>query len=169
MKSLIVPKALAHKSIENLEKARWEPPDPNASEVALRCHELRRKAIEELDVSDIRLLIGQDIGLQFLIPIALKLLETDPLVECEHYKGDLLAVVLRANPNYFADNAGERSSLIEVIDFAKSKINLLDHIDFDITNEALEEALQVFELGQKAYGRRGVGAAIPDICNPLWA
>ena len=110
-------------------------------------------------MSDIRLLVGQDIGLQFLIPIAvpiaLKLLETDPPVECEHYKGDLLAVVLRANPGYFAENARERIALIEVIDLAKSRINLLDHIDFDTTNEALEEALQVFELGQKAYSRTG--------------
>lgn len=157
MKRLKVPKSLAGRSIESIEKDRWEEPGPGASGIALRCHKLRQKNIEDLTVSDIRLLIGQDIGLHFLIPIALKLLEKDPLVESDHYRGDLLAAVLRADPGYFARNAAERSILSRVMNSTKLEINSLDHIDFDTTYEALNEAEQVFDLGQRVYGRSDRG------------
>ena len=46
-------------------------------------------------------LIGQQIGLPSLIPLALELLSGDPFTEGGCYKGDLLAAVLRADSSFW--------------------------------------------------------------------
>jgi len=59
-------------------------------------HELRRRAVKDLSVEDLRRLIAQDVGLQWLLPVALEFLrETAPQeVETGWYDDDLLSAVL---------------------------------------------------------------------------
>ncbi len=45
-----------------------------------------------------RLLIGQDVGLAFLLPLALEALGDDPMAEGAMYEGDLLSAVLTRSP-----------------------------------------------------------------------
>lgn len=45
-----------------------------------------------------RLLIGQDIGLPYLLPLALKVLRDNPMAGGDMYEGDLLSAVLTRNP-----------------------------------------------------------------------
>lgn len=47
-----------------------------------------------LTVEDLRLLIGQDVGLPVLLPLAVEVLREDPLAEGHMYEGDLLGAVL---------------------------------------------------------------------------
>ncbi|MFK8843779.1 contact-dependent growth inhibition system immunity protein [Streptomyces sp. Ac-502] len=56
--------------------------------------ELRRKLTGDLTVEDMRLLIRQDVGLAYLLPLAVEALRADPLSEGDMYEGDLLAAVL---------------------------------------------------------------------------
>ncbi|MDT0387625.1 contact-dependent growth inhibition system immunity protein [Streptomyces dubilierae] len=56
--------------------------------------ELRRKPIGGLTVEDMRLLIRQNVGLAYLLPLAAEVLRIDPLAEGDMYEGDLLAAVL---------------------------------------------------------------------------
>ncbi|WP_326608046.1 contact-dependent growth inhibition system immunity protein [Streptomyces sp. NBC_01800] len=46
---------------------------------------------------DLRLLIGQDIGLPVLLPLAVEVLRDNPLAEGHMYEGDLLRAVLTRN------------------------------------------------------------------------
>ncbi|MCX4967340.1 contact-dependent growth inhibition system immunity protein [Streptomyces sp. NBC_00654] len=70
-------------------------------------HALRRRPIGELTVEDVRLLIGQGIGLPYLLPLALALalalalevLRENPMAEGHMYEGDLLSAVLATNPS----------------------------------------------------------------------
>jgi hypothetical protein len=62
-----------------------------------RCHALRSKPIDEFTVEDLRLMIQQQIGLRYLVPIALQHLREDPLAEGDFYPGDLLAAILRVD------------------------------------------------------------------------
>ena len=48
----------------------------------------------DFTVEDLRIMIGQQIGLQYLVPIALERLEIDPLAEGHCYRGDLLSTVI---------------------------------------------------------------------------
>lgn len=59
-------------------------------------------------------MIGQEIGLRWLIPLALAILEADPLAEGDFYPGDLLASVLRA-PATFWENDSESRVRLELI------------------------------------------------------
>ncbi|RPK56363.1 hypothetical protein EES42_41095 [Streptomyces sp. ADI95-17] len=61
-------------------------------------HALRSRPVGTLTVEDLRLLIGQDIGLPVLLPLAVEVLRDNPLAEGDMYEGDLLRAVLTRNP-----------------------------------------------------------------------
>lgn len=53
-------------SIEQLEADSWEKPEYD-SHLDLRCHELRKKALRDFSAEDLRIMIGQNIGLKYLM------------------------------------------------------------------------------------------------------
>lgn len=55
---------------------------------------LRHKPVGALGPEDLRLLITQDVGLPYLLPLAVELLRTDPMAEGDLYEGDLLSAVM---------------------------------------------------------------------------
>ena len=52
-------------TIEKLENDYWGNPPKDSSRLITSCFELRRKKLLDFELSDFRLLIGQNIGLQF--------------------------------------------------------------------------------------------------------
>lgn len=92
-----------HSSLEILEKSVWIDSDFN-SHLVRRCHALRKISIDKLTVEDLRLLIGQQISLKFLVDIAIEKLTADILVEGDLYPGDLLQNVLDIDSKYWVDN-----------------------------------------------------------------
>ncbi|MCI5076263.1 contact-dependent growth inhibition system immunity protein [Oricola sp.] len=81
-------------SIEDIEKDYWGEPE-FASRLVSTCHALRRKPLDRFTVEDLRVMIGQNLSLPILMPMALDRLRADPLAEGDHYPGDLLFSVLR--------------------------------------------------------------------------
>ena len=49
--------------------------------------------VRELTTENLRILIGQQIGLECLVPLALDALEQSPFESGDYYPGDLLTVV----------------------------------------------------------------------------
>jgi hypothetical protein len=89
-------------TLEDLEKNIW--PDvqkDDQSHLVSTCHALRKKPLLEFSVEELRIMIGQNIGLEYLIPIALEELKKDILAEGDLYEGDLLTAVLKADPEYW--------------------------------------------------------------------
>lgn len=87
------------KSLQELENHDWGDPDFD-SHLVRTCHRLRRVPLAKLAVEDLRLLIGQKIGLAFLLPLAIEKLAENRQAEGDCYPGDLLDVV-RKVPNEF--------------------------------------------------------------------
>ena len=56
-------------------------------------------------------MINRNIGLNFLIPLALDQLSTNILAEGDYYEGDLLTAVLRVNREYWKENKGQLNTL----------------------------------------------------------
>ena len=83
-------------TLDTVDPPAWGPAPPDATFLVKRCHELRTKPLRDLTVDDLRIMIGQQIALKRLVPLALDRLRVDPLVEGDFYAGDLLANVLRA-------------------------------------------------------------------------
>ena len=79
------------------------------------CYRLRKKPIGEFSVEDLRIMIGQNIGLFFLVPIALDVLEREPLAQGDFYSGDLLCALVRADYGYWRRHSDQQERLDEII------------------------------------------------------
>ena len=88
------------KTLTELEGQDWGPPNFE-SHLVTTIHQLRHKPLERFTVADLQIFIGQNMCLEFLLPIAIEHLQDDPLVEGDYYCGDLLVAVLRAQ-NFLA-------------------------------------------------------------------
>ena len=82
------------RSLEELEGEKWSEPT-FASHLVTTCHQLRKVPIEQLDIEGLRILLGHAMGVAYLVPLALEILDANPLVEGDFYPGDLLCSVLR--------------------------------------------------------------------------
>ncbi|MFF0711224.1 contact-dependent growth inhibition system immunity protein [Streptomyces bauhiniae] len=63
------------------ERALWPAPSVDYTRLVTTAHALRRRPIGDLTVEDMRLLIGQDMGLPHLLPLALEVLRENPMAE----------------------------------------------------------------------------------------
>jgi hypothetical protein len=72
---------------------------------------LRKKAIQDFEIEDLRILIGQNIGISYLIPMAINQLEDNILAEGDYYPGDLLYSVLSSSQEYWINHLKEFNKL----------------------------------------------------------
>lgn len=101
-------------TLEELDGERWGEPNFN-SHVVTTCHAARRKPLRTLTPEELRLVIGQGIGLPWLVPLALNLLVEEPFRCASLYPGDLLASVVRVPANYWAEHPAEKAHLLKDI------------------------------------------------------
>jgi hypothetical protein len=94
-----------HQSLDDIEGETWGPPPEDATTLTAAIHAARQKPLAELTTADLRLLIGQRIGLDVVLPRALVVLRETPLVEADLYPGDLLAAALHLPETYWRDHA----------------------------------------------------------------
>ncbi|MFI5649221.1 contact-dependent growth inhibition system immunity protein [Kitasatospora sp. NPDC051705] len=91
------------RSLEDLERDRWAAPSAGETRLTATVRELRRKPIGSLTVEDMRLLIRQDVGLAYVLPLAVEALRVGPLAEGDMYEGDLLAAVLTRSAEVWSE------------------------------------------------------------------
>jgi hypothetical protein len=82
-------------TIQQIEGRDWGTPPADASSLVKRCTELRRKPLEKFTVEDLRIMLGQEIAVPILLPLAVDVLTSDPRAAGDYYPGDLLRAVLR--------------------------------------------------------------------------
>lgn len=61
-------------------------------------------------------MIGQNIGLTWLIPLALDKLQVDILAEGDFYEGDLLVSVLKTSPSYWRNHSLELATFTTLLE-----------------------------------------------------
>ena len=84
------------KTLEQIENDDWGEPEFD-SHLVKTCHRLRRKPLEEFTTEDFRIMIGQNISLEHLVPRAIEKLREEPLAEGDYYGGDLLSAVIKCD------------------------------------------------------------------------
>ena len=107
---VILDDTLRQPSLDELDPPAWGEPS-YSSYLVTTCHRLRLLPIATFSTSDLRIMIGQGIGLRWLIPLALEFLAKEPLLEADFYPGDLLVHVLGVEGAYWSKNALEREQL----------------------------------------------------------
>jgi hypothetical protein len=110
------------KSIEELENDYWKEESDFPTNLIKRCFEYRKIKISELSVEQIRLLISQKIGIEFLIGIALEKLEQNIIIEGDLYEGDLLDSVSKIPTNFWIKNSTEFLVFRNIFESNKEKI-----------------------------------------------
>lgn len=126
-------------TLENLEKNKW--PSINADEeshLITTCHALRKKPLIDFSIEDLRIMIGQDIGLKYLIPIAIEILNETILAEGHYYEGDLLSAVLTSNIQFWRDNIILHKNILELFNQNGSILKGMD-IDWQIKKKLVAE------------------------------
>ncbi|WP_098743532.1 contact-dependent growth inhibition system immunity protein [Paenibacillus sp. EZ-K15] len=116
-------------TLEELEEEKWSEPN-FASRLVLQGHELRKKPLCELNNEDLRLLIGQQMSLDLLLPLALEKLMENPLRSGDLYIGDLFCSVLKIGQEYWEEHRELKNELDEVIrTYEEERETLEDHIN----------------------------------------
>ena len=110
-------------TLEELENNVWEEPEYD-SHLVKTCHELRKIPLCELTVENIRMLIGQKIGLEYITPIALEYLEENPWSMGDFYDGDLLVNVLKIDKIFWNNHLEWLYRLSEIMVRIENNIEL---------------------------------------------
>jgi hypothetical protein len=96
-----IPADESKRTLDTVDPPAWGPAPSDATSLIRRCHKLRTKPLRDLTVEDLRIMIGQQVALNRLVPIALDRLRPDPLMEGDCYPGDLLASMLRVDAAFW--------------------------------------------------------------------
>lgn len=118
------------KTLENLEKDFWSKPDYD-SHLVTRCHELRKLPLDSFTTEDLRIMIGQQIGLNYLIPLALEVLTKDLFAEGDFFEGDLLKNTLAIETIFWNNN---KSYWLQLDNLIKDRREEIKGHKFDTTN-----------------------------------
>lgn len=110
------------KSLENLEKDIWNEPEYPSHLVTI-CDKLRKKQLKDFDIENLRIMIGQNIGLNFLIPLAIEELKQNILAEGDFHEGDLLKNVLTSETDYWEKEKENWSLVCEIFNEQKEKLD----------------------------------------------
>ena len=133
-----------NKSLQELENCDWGEPT-NDSQLIVTCHKLRRVPLKLFNVENLRIMIGQNIGLHFLVPLALKHLHAYPLAQGDFYPGDLLVSLLRVETNFWTQHPDYCEEIHQIVQTVllmgqKKKKRFNDSI------ELVREAYQLFSV-----------------------
>lgn len=110
------------KSLEVLENNKWPDEKEYLTGLIKRCHDYRKIPVGKLTVGELRTLIGQNIGLPYLVPIAIDFLKTDVLIEGDLYPGDLLDSVLSIEKTFWTQQLDLKRLLVDLITINSDKI-----------------------------------------------
>ncbi|WP_430377103.1 contact-dependent growth inhibition system immunity protein [Streptomyces sp. B1-3] len=100
------PSADRSKSLEQLDGERWGEPPPDATSLVRTVHEWRRRPIGMLEPDELARLIGQDIGLPWLLPLAVEILRDEATEQSGggFIDGDLLYALVTRSPEVWSDH-----------------------------------------------------------------
>ena len=105
---------MKNKTIEQLENDIWKIQN-DSTRLIQRCHELRKKPLNEFDIEDLRIMVGQNIGLKFLIPICIEKLQANLFAEGDFYEGDLLQSVFNVDEKFWKEHSTLKEKINHLI------------------------------------------------------
>lgn len=120
-------------------------PANDATALDSQVRALYKKAVKELTVEDLRLMIGQGVGLEYLIPLATDLLSENPFVEGDYYPGDLLSAVMNVKDDFWVSHQNLYWIISEIV--AGLPPVMRELIDLIARFEAIEKIPQSEDSG----------------------
>lgn len=115
--------------IETLEGNYWGVAPTDSTYLVEQCYILRTKPLSQLSIEDLRLLIGQKIGIDFIVGLAINFLRSNILVEGDMYPGDLLKNVLSLSKEFWTTHPELKIDLERIIYEKQNDIDVADLAD----------------------------------------
>ena len=119
------------KTLEVLESDVWAEPEFK-SHLVTTCHKLRKTPLKNLTAENLRMLIGQEIGLFYIIPLALDILENQLLVSGDMYEGDLLLSLSGVSKQFWDSNTDLKGRAFDLIQSIDSALATLERAKIDL-------------------------------------
>ena len=113
------------KTLQQLENSYWSEPDYK-SHLVTTCHTLRQKPLQDYSIEDLRIMIGQNLSLEYLVPLAIDRLSKDILAEGDMYQGDLLKAVLTVKAKYWKENTKYWQAVHKLFTDNRAKLEQVD-------------------------------------------
>ncbi len=120
--------SITDQSLDQLEQTHWPAPKTDTY-VTSNVYRLRQIPLNQFRIEDLRLMIGQQVGTRFLVPLAFDHLERDPFAEGDFYPGDLLIAVIELPIVFWEAHRELIPRVISLMDAANAKIAKLDPSD----------------------------------------
>lgn len=76
---------------------------------------LHEKPLNLFEIEDVRMMIGQQRALEYLVPMALNILMQNPLAEGDYHAGDLLIATIKAKKEYWEAHQEYQKILEEIV------------------------------------------------------
>lgn len=115
------------KTLSNLEKEKWNTSDFD-SRLVTKSTQLRNIPLENFTTEDLRIMIGQQMSLPYLVPMAIEILSINIFAEGDLFEGDLLKNVLGIETNFWNNN---KEYWLIVNDLIKNKRDEISKLKFD--------------------------------------
>jgi len=128
------------KSLQELEIEDWGEATFD-SYLVTECHRLHRVPVKDFTVEDLRIMIGQNFGLEYLVPLAMERLRENPLAEGDFYAGDLLANVLRVRSAFWLEFPNLKLEVIKIAEKA-FEVPTITKIEFESIRQAYDSILK---------------------------
>ncbi|MFG1811736.1 contact-dependent growth inhibition system immunity protein [Streptomyces sp. NPDC049040] len=90
------------RTLDELDPPHWPAPPADSTRLVRTVHRLRSVPLGELSPADLRTLITQRVALPLVLPLAVRLLLDEPLLEAYFYEGDLLLAAVGAPASAWA-------------------------------------------------------------------
>lgn len=123
-----------NKSLETLENHYWGDPADAPTNLVKRCIKLSKVPVQNFSLADLRVMIGQKFGLQYLVPLAIEKLQDNIFVDAELYEGDLLENVLTIDTSFWENHEDCWTQLNELIKDKRKEIAELDIVTTNFDN-----------------------------------
>lgn len=118
------------KTLTNLEKEKWNVSNMD-SRLINRLTQLRDQPLNNFTTEDLRIMIGQQMSLLYLVPLAIETLSINLFAEGDLFEGDLLKNVLAIETTFWNSHKEYWLQLNELI---KNKRDEIAKLKFDTSN-----------------------------------
>jgi CDI immunity proteins len=120
-------------AILDREKGIPDPPPATGEEYPLPAwyRAVRETPLEELGVEDVCKACRQQIHLQHVVPMSIRILKSEPLAE-EMYDGELLVSLKSVPSDYWSSHVTEATELKSICDGVQENAQLSDDVRQDV-------------------------------------
>lgn len=131
------------RSLQELEGVDWGEPDYPSS-LVIECHRLHRTALRDFEVKDIQRMIGQQMCLPYLVPLALRKLHERPHAEGDLYEGALLNAVLSIEAAFWKARPDLAADILKLLNNLSYRLNQMASFERNGVLAVLDEQGHVF-------------------------